>query len=408
MRLLSLLSAALLITQWLYSCGLVREPTTTVLCAPNCDTTTTVSSRVGGKLAQSYVKEAQVWADRLVGGDGNLEWDAGEPLALSGDGGDYQLRDVTGEFMLVTSGGKKQDSSGNWIDAAPMVAPAPEPGQSTTNVTPLTTLVAFEPALKAKLAAYGDWNADIASPSGVSGNLLRIAKTVETLSSTLSGGNSPVVSDFGASLKSLGKLATQLNSATGDLADEEVLKETASNAITAVVSDPALVPNPPTEAQKTALTSSMEQAVQGIANVIPATDEVVVEDPTLLFKLKEVMDNASITETVSVKVTMGNGLRFAPVIEKITMSLENDDTTLALSAKVSNSNPSNLSYDWSIDPRTLNLIDSTKSSAQILGFDNSNIQIFLLVTDSVNSVDIASCAWGDNPTVCDCMNGQCN
>ena len=115
MRLLSLLSAALLITQWLYSCGLVREPTTTVLCAPNCDTTTTVSSRVGGKLAQSYVKEAQVWADRLVGGEGNLQWDAGEPLALSGDGGDYQLRDVTGEFMLVTSGGKKQDSSGNWI-----------------------------------------------------------------------------------------------------------------------------------------------------------------------------------------------------------------------------------------------------------------------------------------------------
>ena len=78
------------------------------------------------------------------------------------------------------------------------------------------------------------------------------------------------------------------------------------------------------------------------------------------------------------KVTMGNGLRFAPVIEKITMSLENDDTTLALSAKVSNNDLSNLSYDWSIDPRTLNLIDSTKSSAQILEFDNSNIRIFCL------------------------------
>ena len=96
-------------------------------------------------------------ADRLVGGEGNLQWDAGGAACAFWRWGDYQLRDVTGEFMLVTSGGKKQDSSGNWIDAAPMVAPAPEPGQSTTNVTPLTTLVAFEPALKAKLAAYGDF-----------------------------------------------------------------------------------------------------------------------------------------------------------------------------------------------------------------------------------------------------------
>ena len=86
---------------------------------------------------------------------------------------------------------------------------------------------------------------DIASPSGVKGNLLRIAKTVETLSST--SAEIHQVSEFGANLKIIGKVSNfNSNSATGDLADEEVLKETASNAITAVVSDPALVPNPTT------------------------------------------------------------------------------------------------------------------------------------------------------------------
>ena len=71
-----------------------------------------------------------------------------------------------------------------------MLAPAPEVGQTVTNITPLTTLVAFELTLKEKLSAYGDWNADIASPSGVNGNLLRIAMTVEPLSSAVSGGSS--------------------------------------------------------------------------------------------------------------------------------------------------------------------------------------------------------------------------
>ena len=148
-----------------------------------------------------------------------------------------------------------------------MVAPAPLPSQKETNVTPLTTLVAFEPALKKKLDALGGWNADIASPSGVSGNLLRLAKTVETLRD-VSGGSSPMVSDFGSSLKSLGKLATELNTVE-DLTDDTALKESASKAVKAVVEDPTIVPNPPTQAQKDSLTSSLEQAVEGSQPLFP-------------------------------------------------------------------------------------------------------------------------------------------
>ncbi len=353
------------------------------------------------------MKEAQVWADQLVAGEGNLEWEEGEPLALSGDAGDYELTGATGEFMLVTSGGKKQNSSGAWIDASPMVAPAPEAGQTTTNVTPLTTLVAFEPELKEKLDALGGWNADIASPDGVSGNLLRIAKTVETLSSTISGGDSPVVSDFSANLKSLGELARELNSATGDLASDTVLKASASSALTTIVSDPTLVPNPPADAQ--ALVRSLEQAVEGITAAIPATDEAVVEDSELLAQIEEVLDNASIEETVAVTVTMGQGLQFPPVIREITLSLEDDNTTLTLSADVSDDNLSSLSYDWSINSPTMSLTNPTQPSTQISGFDNSDLQIFLMVTDPVSNVDIASCVWAEtNPTVCNCMNNECN
>ncbi|HJO47008.1 MAG TPA: hypothetical protein QF683_20390 [SAR324 cluster bacterium] len=60
------------------------------------------------------------------------------------------------------------------MDALPMKAPAPTTSGSTSNVTPLTSMVAANPDLKAKLDALGGdgWNADIASSSGVPENRL--------------------------------------------------------------------------------------------------------------------------------------------------------------------------------------------------------------------------------------------
>ncbi len=282
-----------------------------------------------------------------------------------------------------------------------MVAPAPELGQATTNVTPLTTLVAFEPALKEKLAAYGDWKVDIASPSGVSGNLLRIAKTVETFSSALSGGDSPLVSDPRANLKSLGKLATSLNSVSGDLASEAVLKTRTSSAITAVVSDPALVPNPPTEAQRAALISSVEQSVQGIAAAIPATDDAVVEDPTLLAQIEGVLDNASISENVTITFNLGGGnVHFAALIAAIEMIwIEN---TLFLNANVSGNDLSGLDYNWSTTSSALSVTNSTAPTAQVFDFDNTEVRVSLTIIDTAasNFTDTRSCTWQTNPTVC--------
>ena len=405
------LAFLVLLVLGLHNCGLFDDPTTSsVSCESDCDVTITekpepqpTTVEVGGKLAQSYVRGAYVWADKLVDGEGDLQWENGEPLVLSGENGDYQLPGITGEFRLVTSGGFKQDSAGEWIiGASPMVAPAPEPGQATTNVTPLTTLVAFEPALKEKLSAYGDWKADIAAPSGVSGNLLRIAKTVETFSSALSGGDSPVVSDFSANLKSLGKLATSLNSVSGDLASDEVLKTSTSSAITAVVSDPALVPNPPTETQRLALISSVEQSVQGIAAAIPATDDAVVEDPTLLAQIEEVLDKVNISENVTITFNLGGGnVHFKTLIAAIEISwIEN---TLFLTANVSGNDLSGLDYNWSTTSSALSVTNSTAPTAQIFDFDNTEIRVSLTIIDTAasNFTDTRSCTWQTNPTICE-------
>ena len=385
-------------------------------CAPNCDvtntptTTKTKSSAVGGKLAQSYVKDAQVWADQLVDGVGNLEWDAGEPLAISGQDGDYQLTSdaswvLSGDFQIVTSGGKKTDSNGNWIDASPMVAPAPDPGQASANVTPLTTLVAFEPALKEALDALGGWNADIASPNGVSGNLLRVAKTVETLSGTLSGGSSPVVSDFGSSLKSLGKLAATLKSAaeTGaDLASDEVLEASASSAIEEVLSDPVLVPDPPSATQRVALKSSVKTAVRGIATAIQSTDEPVVEDPALLDKIEKVLEEASVEDEVSITMNMGSGkaLSFGAVITAIEMTWVGN--SLSLTAVVSDDDPDSLDYRWFTFSQTLRATNPNLPTTEVTNFDGTNLKVLLTAIDSAaNTSDTRSCTWQSNPTTCE-------
>ena len=398
------LSLLLLLTPGLSSCGLFDDPTTSsVSCAPNCGTTITEKTvRVGGKLAQNYVKGARVWADKLVNGEGDLKWQNGESLAVSSSDGGYQLTGITGDFQVVTYGGEKQDSAGNWIDAIPMVAPAPEAGQTTTNVTPLTTLVAFEPALKQKLAAYGDWNADIASPNGVSSNLLRIAKTVETLSSTISGGDSPLITDFNANLKSLGVLATQLNATGGDFASDTVLKASASNALTTIVADTTLVQNTPTAAKKSQLTNSLEQAVQGITGAISATNEVVLEDSVLLSQIEEVLDNASIDDTVSITLNMGgSNLNFGAIITEIEMQWVAN--TLVLIATVADDDYSSLDYNWSTTSSPLSVTNPSLPTARVSNFDGSSLRVSLTLIDIAANdfTDTRSCVWQTNPTICE-------
>jgi len=369
--------------------------------ATNPETGTSQTSTVSGKLAQSYVRGATVWAEKLVNGVGNYQRDVGEADGVSSENGDFQLSGATGDFHLATSGGKKLDSQGNEVDAAPMLAPAPLAGQTSTNITPITTLVAFQPTLKEKLAQYGDWNADIASSTGVNGNLLRIAKIAESLSSAVSGGTSPLVTDFEGNLKSLGQLASQLNSTSEDLSDPTVLKSVSSTALSAILNDPEIVQTTVSADKKASLISSMEQAVEGIAQAIPA-DQIVVEDSETLAAVETVLEQANIDQTIQIKVTLGgcnsSPLGFVPMITHIRMELSGSELTLT--PLVDDDDTTSMTYAWTMTSGSFSISSPQQSKASISAFDESEITVSLGITDSSGSSDTASCTWQTNPTTC--------
>ena len=360
--------------------------------------------QLSGKLAQNYVRGATILTDKLVDGVGNFVRDTGETDAISEESGDYSILGPVGDYLLVTSGGQKQNSAGVWVDAAPMMAPPPEVGQTTTNITPLTTLVAFEPELKQKLNELGGWNADIASPSGVNGSLLRIAKTVETLSSVVGGGDTPLVSDLGSQLKSLGKFATQINVTTEELANPETLKSVAAKSLTEIVSDPTLVATPPTAEQQALLNTALTDAVQAIAETIP--DGPVVEVETLAeleTAQKSSLESIGVTPGITIPMSLTGSMTFQPVIRKVNLTLSG--STLTLTAEVDQGGANDVKYAWSSSPASFNLVSQQEATAQINNYDRSALGITLRVTDSTGNLsDTATCTWIANPTTCDCMN----
>ena len=368
-------------------------------------TTQSEPKQLSGKLAQNYVRGATILTDKLVDGVGNFVRDTGETDAISEENGDYSIVGPGGDYLLVTSGGQKQNSAGVWVNAAPMMAPPPEVGQATTNITPLTTLVAFEPELKQKLNELGGWNTDIASPSGVNGSLLRIAKTVETLSTVVGGGDTPLVSDLGSQLKSLGKFATQINVTTEDLANPETLKSVATESLTAIVSDPTLVTTPPTAEQQALLNTALADAVQAIAETIP--DGTVVEVDTLAeleTAQKPSLESVGVGPGITIKVSFGGSITFTPVIRKLRLELEG--STLNLTAEVDQGGANSIDYEWSSNSPQLSPSEPEQAAAQILNFDQSNLTVSLKVSNSNNQTHSASCVWIANPTTCDCVKGE--
>ena len=89
---------------------------------------------------------------------------------------------------------------------------------------------------------FGDWNADIANPNGTSASLLRLAKTVESLSGILGYGESPIVADSAAQLRSIMILAEELSKLHAESLTEVVSIQAASTkALDQILQDPSLV-----------------------------------------------------------------------------------------------------------------------------------------------------------------------
>ena len=261
---------------------------------------------LSGKIAQGYVRGAKVFAD--VDGDGIR--DSNESQATSDTSGSYDLKADPGSWMLITSGGTFLDSKGNEVNALPMKAPAPTTSGATSNVTPLTSLVAANPSLKAKLDALGGdgWNADIASSSGVPGKLLRIAQTVEQTMMTLSTGSNAVLTTDSSKLKTLDKLADAFAMQENISSNEALAAATQEGLLNALNDENVVILSADQKKIKGALVDATLVAVDSVTAAISDTSEAVVET-SVASTLETALDNA--TSVVGTALNLASNPKYA-------------------------------------------------------------------------------------------------
>ena len=362
------------------------------------------SAQAQGKLAQGYVGGAQVWFDRFsADGTGNFQRDPGEPDTISLNDGSYTLTVSSGAGVLMSFGGTYLDSAGQEVEAAPMLAPLPSEGQASTNITPLTTLVAYKPELKETLQSLGDWNSDIAASTGTSAPLLRIAKTVEGLAGMLGRGEGSIALNQAAQLRSIGVFASQLSTLPSEgLASTDSLVQASTTALDLILEDQTLV-NPLGGNVKKEIRNSMNSLVTAITNAIPESGQVVESEVVSEIEKKQTEIKAAIENELDQQVTIsigGFGLEFDPIISKITLQLT--DGTLYISGEASDERPSTLSYRWDTSP-ALNLVDRFSANSRLENFDNSSLIVIWRVTDDRETSVTEYCTWdnGSNPTICD-------
>lgn len=258
------------------------------------------SVAISGMLSQGYVRGATVFADKLVSGSstGNSELDADEVSTTSSTSAQFSLSVPYDNYMIVSTGGTYLNSQGVAVSAAPMMTPAPTSSESGWNLTPLTTLVATQPDLKTTLDTLGGWNADIASPSGVPAQLLRVAKTVETYWHV----TSQLTDSASGQLTALNNLATVFKE-DGLSSDNVSLDSVAFTALKRSLSDTNVIPTT-SEAygmDTTTTLQTLKNALsKGVFQAIPDNNSVTVVEQDIVSDIESANDNATSTITAVV------------------------------------------------------------------------------------------------------------
>ncbi|MDM8515320.1 hypothetical protein QUF76_03915 [Desulfobacterales bacterium HSG16] len=237
-----------------------------------------------GKLAQVYVVDAMVIADKIAANNlGNFGLDAGERHAFSNESGDFHLEvpQNYGDYVLLSIGGVVTDSKGAKQPAIPMLAP-----KGAANITPVTTLVAAYPGLESKIGQ--DYDTDIASSNGVRWDIMQLAKSVETVLCILANKNDPIITDAGGQLAVVRKIAAELAFNDVLLTDDESVSDAFGNAVYLSLVDSTLNHDNDRRNQAEGLTamitSAVDQVLAGIDN-----SGVVVEDTELLAKTEQII-----------------------------------------------------------------------------------------------------------------------
>ena len=216
-----------------------------------------------GKVAQTYVRGATVFADI----DADRIQDDGERSTTSDSNGNFALDGISGSYSLVSLGGTLP----NGDNASIMMAPS-----TARNITPITTIVELAgESLRAKLG--NDYDVDIASPNGVNGATLRLAKVVETFADVFAKndskyihGNNSITRQFAA----LQKLAEAINTLGNPLtAGADELATVVNTAATNVAVDIRLTGN-----SRNNLLSRLRNTTIRVAGAVSTQGTVVETD----------------------------------------------------------------------------------------------------------------------------------
>lgn len=240
--------------------------------------TPTPAASLSGTLSQTYVTGATIFADKIVDGTtlGNYTKDNDEVNTTSDDSGQFDLYIPAGynDYVLVSIGGLVEDASGNSVPARPMLAPA-----GARNITPVTTLAALNPNLANQIGE--NYDADIANPSGVSGQILQLAKIAEAILDLLSDEDNQVVTDMTDKFAVLQHVADAFDNI--DLSDDSGVNAAAATAVDNILDNEEIVPaNMFADANaKQAISGSFSQTIETITAAIDESADSATESDIL-------------------------------------------------------------------------------------------------------------------------------
>lgn len=257
-----------------------------------------------GKLAQSAVSGATVFWDL----DGDKTLDSNEPSTTSGSDGSFTLNvPDDAEGIIVTTGGTLIDTG---RAALPMFAP-----RDASFVTPLTTLVAINPDVKAVLGKY--WDADISSASGVDGKLLQLALAVESFQSSLVSMNTDINSQYTA-LTLLSGYITQKN-----LVIDSEVKAAFTETIAAMAAGGSVLP-PTVQSSVDAIIDSIDESASALveSSVKPGVDQYIYSGPAIVYLPS--------TDLAKVSLPLPNDIVWSGLEGKIPTSDLTDPSAIAL------------------------------------------------------------------------------
>ena len=306
-----------------------------------------LAQQLSGKLAQSYVMGANVWADRIEpDGSINQQLDEDENATTSDSNGGYLLAPNYLDYVLVTEGGFKMSATGAYIPAAPMLATVPEDSRAEVHITPLTTLVTADPDLESIFAQSGDWRADIASPQGIPGEFLKLAKVTEAYWMLLAGGTNPIIQSTQQQFSALSILANKLAQG-GETAILEDLPSLVGQAVDETLNNPE-ISRILTEDSKLALNLQLTGLTAGLVELLPNNDQIVEEALLSEFdKLNQQAFNA--VQNILCEFSDGVSVQFDPIILSISLA-RTSENTVAVRGTVSDDDIASLSTYWAINP----------------------------------------------------------